>query len=177
MSLNTLLNAVDCFSEWVGKTVSWLCLAMILVLLYEVTSRYIANSPTEWAHESTTMLYGTFCILGAVWTLRERGHVRTEVVYQVMSQKLQNFCDIVTGLVVLVMLVIFFYVAFEFALESWKSKEVSSKSTWGVIIYPFKTVIPVAVALMFLQQLSHMIRDVMRFIGRPTETLSVDTQD
>lgn len=169
--LNQLLNTIDKNSERIGKAVAFMCLAMIIVLMFEVSARYLFNQPTEWAHESTTMLYGTFCILGAVWTLREKKHVRTEVVYQIMPPKLKLFCDVLSGVIVLVMLMVFFYAAFEFAADSWKAKEISSKSTWGIIVYPFKTVIPVAIFLMFFQQLAHTIRDICKLfnidIGQP----------
>ncbi len=163
--LSHILSFIDKSSEIIGKTVAWMCLAMILVLIFEVTARYLLNKPTEWAHESTTMLYGTFCIIGAVWTLRDQGHVRTEVVYQVLPLKMQQFSDIVSGIIVLVMLAVFFYAAVEFAAESWRLKEVSSKSTWGVVVYPFKTVIPIAVFLMFFQQLAHTVRDIAALLG------------
>ncbi len=175
--LSKLLDGIDTFSEWVGKTASWLCLAMIFVLVYEVMSRYIANRPTEWANETTTMLYGTFCMVGAVWTLRDKGHVRSEVVYQMLSPKMKLALDVFCGVLVMVMLAVFFYVAFDFALESWKSKETSSKSTWGVAIYPFKTVIPVVVFLMFFQQLAHTIRDIAALFGHRIYKETILIQD
>lgn len=167
--LAKILNFIDSSSEWIGKTFSWMCLLMIGVLIFEVTARYIFNSPTEWAHESTTMLYGTFCMVGAIWTLQRREHVRTEVVYQVLPLKVQLFLDVLTGIIAMIMLGIFFYASFLFAMESWQTKEISSKSTWGVIIYPFKTVVPVVGALMFIQQLANTIRDLSRLFGCPIE--------
>lgn len=164
--MNKILNTIDALSEWVGKVFAWFALPMIAVLVYEVTARRLANSPTDWAHESTTMLYGTFCILGAVWTLREKGHVRTEVIYQLMPTKLQQFCDVLTGLLTFLMLVILFWASFEFAADAWAKQEISSKSTWGVPVYPFKTVIPLAAGLMALQQFAHLMRDIMRLFRR-----------
>lgn len=175
--LSKLLRFIDGVSEWVGKIASWMCLAMILVLIFEVASRYLANSPTEWAHESTTMLYGTFCMIGAIWTLRDRGHVRTEVVYQILPIKVQAFFEVLSGVIVLIMLAVFFYASYEFAAESWKTQEISSKSTWGVIIYPFKTVIPVAVALMFIQQVANTIRDIAHLIGHDIDKSTFSIQD
>lgn len=163
--MNTLLDFIDNLSMWIGKTFAWLSLPMIGVLVYEVAARRLDNSPTDWAHESTTMLYGTFCIVGAVWTLREKSHVRTEVIHQMMPPKLQIFCDILTGLLALAMFGILFWGSFEFAADSWAKSEISSKSTWGVPVYPFKSVIPFAVGLMFLQQLAHILRDMARLFS------------
>lgn len=175
--MNTLLNFIDSLSEWIGKAFAWLSLPMIGVIVYEVIARKLFNSPTDWAHESTTMLYGTFCMLGAVWTLRTQGHVRTEVIHQMLPLKLQIFCDILTGLVALIMFGILFYGSFEFAADSWAKLEISSKSTWGVPIYPFKSVIPFAAGLMFLQQLAHLIRDCIHFAHRHNAVPDLSIED
>ncbi len=154
------LKFQDGVSEFVGKTVSWLCLVMIAVLMYEVVGRYLFNSPTEWAHESTTMLYGTFCILGGVYTHRHNGHVRSEAIYSLFPARARAVMDVITGLVGLAVFGVFFFVVLDFALESWQSNEHSSKSTWAPPIYPFKSVLPLAALLIWLQSLVHLIRDL-----------------
>ena len=159
-TLPRLLLTVDGISEWIGKAVSWLCLVMIGVLLFEVTSRYLLNSPTEWAHESTTMLYGTFCIIAGVYTHLHNGHVRSEVVYQLFSPRGRAFLDVITGVLGLIIFGVLFFVVLDFALESWKIKELSSKSTWAPPIYPFKSVLPIAAFLIWVQSLAHLIRDI-----------------
>lgn len=158
--LARVLKFQDGVSEFIGKAVSWLCLAMIAVLMYEVIGRYLFNNPTEWAHESTTMLYGTFCILGGVYTHVHNGHVRCEVVYQMFPPRGRAVLDVITGLVGLAIFGVFFFVALDFALESWMRGEHSSKSTWAPPIYPFKSVLPLAALLIWLQSLVHLIRDI-----------------
>ena len=159
-TLARLLNWQDKLSEFVGKTVSWMCLAMIAVLLFEITARYVLNKPTEWAHESSTMLYGTFCILGGVYTHLHNGHVRSEVIYQLFSPRGRAFLDVLTGFLGLIIFGVFFFVALDFAIESWKISEHSSKSTWAPPVYPFKSVLPLAAALIWMQSLAHLIRDI-----------------
>ncbi len=154
------LRFQDGVSEFIGKAVSWLCLVMIGVLMYEVIGRYLFNNPTEWAHESTTMLYGTFCILGGVYTHLHNGHVRCEVLYHLFPPRGRAVLDVITGLVGLAIFGVFFFVALEFALESWQRNEHSSKSTWAPPVYPFKSVLPLAALLIWLQSLVHLIRDL-----------------
>ncbi len=175
--MNTLLNLIDKLSVNVGKTFAWLSIPMILVIVYEVVARKIFNNPTDWAHESTTMLYGTFCIVGAIWTLHDKGHVRTEVIHQIMPLKVQHFFDIITGFLGLAMLIILFIGSYEFAADSWAKHEISSKSTWGVVVYPFKSVIPFATALMILQQLVHIVRDLMKFFKRHDKLADLSIED
>lgn len=157
--ISRFLKFQDGVSEFLGRAISWLVLAMIGVLVYEISARYVLNSPTEWAHETTTMLYGTFCVLAGVYTHKHYGHVRSEVVYHLFPVRGRAFLDVITGLIGLVVFGVFFVVVVEFATESWAVGERSSKSTWAPIIYPFKTVLPIAVALMWLQSLANLIRD------------------
>lgn len=159
--ISRLLDAIDGISEFIGKAVSWMCLAMIGVLLFEITARYFFLSPTSWAHESTTMLYGTFCILAGAYTHKHQAHVRSEVIYHVLRTRTRAILDLLTGTVVLVVFAVFFYAACNFAIESWQNQEVSSKSTWGVPIYPFKTMLPLGVGLVLLQSIAHWIRDLL----------------
>ena len=163
--LSQYLAFQDRVSEWVGRTFCWLCLVMIAVLCYEVSARYLFNSPTSWAHESTTMLYGTFCILAGVYTHKHHGHVRSEVIYNLFSERVRAVFDVITGVIGLVVFAVFFYISFNFAADSWAIGEVSSKSTWGPIVYPFKSVLPLAVGLMILQSIAALIRSAMIVIG------------
>ncbi len=157
--LSRFMAIQDDISDFVGKAVSWLCLVMIGVLLYEIIGRYVFNNPTEWAHESTTMLYGTFCVLAGVYTHRHNGHVRSEAIYQLFSIRGRAVLDIITGLIGLFVFGVFFFVVLDFAVESWQANEHSSKSTWAPPIYPFKSVLPVAAALIWLQSLVILISD------------------
>lgn len=155
----------DGVSEGVGRVVSWLGLAMIGVLIFEVTARYLFNSPTTWAHESTTMLYGTLCVLAGAYTHRHHGHVRSEVIYNLFPRRGRALLDVITGLIGLVVFSIFLVVAFNFAWDSWAMQEVSSKSTWGPPIWPFKAMLPLGIALMILQSLAHLLRDLLVLFG------------
>ena len=150
----------DGLSDWIGKSIAWLTLVMVAILLWEIGARYIVGTPTEWAHELTAMLYGTLCLVAGAYTLRHRGHVRSEVIYQLFSRRGKAWLDLITHCLGLFVLGIFFVLAFEFAAEAWAIKETSNKGTWQPYVYPFKAVMPLAVGLMILQNLAELLRDV-----------------
>ncbi|WP_193143133.1 MULTISPECIES: TRAP transporter small permease subunit [unclassified Meridianimarinicoccus] len=159
------LVAQDGLSEFVGRAISWLTLGMIGVLVIEIVFRYFLDSPTLWAHETSTMLYGGFCMLAGAYTLRHRGHVRSEVIWGALPKRGQAICDVVifsTGAVVLVM---FLKLAIGFAAESWAVREYSNKSMWQPPLYPIKTVIPIAVGLVLLQNMAELLRAVLTALG------------
>ena len=155
------LVAQDGLSEFVGRAIAWLTLGMIGVLMIEIVSRYFLNAPTLWAHETSTMLYGAFCMLAGCYTLRHRGHVRSEVIWGVLPKRGQAFCDMLIFSAGLVVLAIFFKLSVSFAAESWAVLEYSNKSMWQPPLYPIKTVIPVAVGLVLLQNIAELLRSVL----------------
>ncbi len=155
------LVAQDGLSEFVGRAISWMTLGMIGVLMIEIVFRYFLNSPTTWAHESSTMLYGAFCMLAGCYTLRHRGHVRSEVIWGALPRRGQAFCDVIIWTVGLGVLSIFLKLSVIFAADSWAVLEYSNKSVWQPAVYPIKTVIPVAVGLVMLQNIAELVRAVL----------------
>lgn len=161
------LVAQDGLSDLVGRSIAWLTLVMVGALTWEIVARYFFGSPTIWAHELSTMLYGTFCILAGSYTLRHGAHVRSEVVYGLMPEWLKALCDLIVFGLLMLVLAVFLDMAIGFAAESWAAKEYSARSIWQPPLYPFKTVIPVAVALLMLQVLAEIVRAGLRLAGRP----------
>lgn len=155
------LVAQDGLSEYVGRAISWLTLGMIGVLMIEIVSRYFLDAPTLWAHETSTMLYGAFCMLAGAYTLRHRGHVRSEVIWGALPKRGQAFCDVLIFTMGFVVLSIFLKLAITFAADSWAVREYSNKSMWQPPLYPIKTVIPVAVGLVLLQNMAELLRAVL----------------
>ncbi len=155
----------DGLSEYVGRIISWMTLLMISVLVFEIVSRYFLNAPTIWAHETSTMLYGAFCMLAGSYTLRHRSHVRSEVIYGVMGPRGKAFCDTIVFSLGLIVLGVFFKLAVEFAADSWAVREYSNKSIWQPVVYPIKTVIPLAVGLIILQNIAELLRAVLTLFG------------
>src|SRR5215210_1211523 len=83
------IRVLDSISVGSGKLVAWLIIPMVGSLVYEVIARYLFNAPTEWAYDMTFMLYGTFFMLGAAYTLQRKGHVRTDSLYIAWSPRRQ----------------------------------------------------------------------------------------
>jgi TRAP-type mannitol/chloroaromatic compound transport system permease small subunit len=62
----------------------------------------------------------------------------------------------------------FFWMGLQEALHSWDIREVSTESPWRPIIYPFKTVIPVAALLLIVQGASEFAKSAYAALkGRP----------
>jgi TRAP-type mannitol/chloroaromatic compound transport system permease small subunit len=162
MNVQTFLHAIDGISTWVGKAAAWLILALMGLVCIEVFKRYILNAPTAWIFDADNMLYGTLFMMCGAYTLAQNAHVRGDFLYSSMRPRMQAGLDIV-------LYVIFFfpgiaaliYAGFDYAAISWRIAEHSTVTAEGPPVYHFKTVIPVAGALVMLQGIAEMVRCVV----------------
>lgn len=165
-TIGKIVSAIEKLSEWSGKTSSWLILGMVAVMSYEAAVRYIFDSPTIWAHETTTMLYGSYCLLVGAYTYLKDGHVRMDAIYRRFSGRTKATVDFFTGLLALGFLGAFFTVLTKHAVQSWVYAEYSTWSPWAPPLYPFKAALAVAALLLLLQQIVWLIRNFVLMLNK-----------
>jgi len=157
--MQKLLLSVDKLSTWVGHAFSWLIVALTLFISWEVFSRYALDAPHAWAYDAMIMFYGALFMMAGAYTLAKNGHVRGDVLYGFFQPRTQAALDLtlyvvffIPGVVALV------WAGYDYAVESWTIREHSSVMAEGPPIYPFKTIIPIAGAVLLLQGVVEIIR-------------------
>ena len=153
---------VDKVSTTVGQAFSFLIIVLTLHVSWEVFSRYVLDSPRAWAFDVMIMLYGTLFMMAGAYTLAKNSHVRGDVLYGFFPPRVQAGLDL--ALYILFFLpgiVAFVWAGYTYAAESWAINEHSNMTSDGPPVYPFKTVIPVAGALILVQGIVEMIRCVI----------------
>ena len=144
-----------------GHIVAWLIFPMVLSLCYEVVARYIFNAPTQWAYDMTAMLYGTFFMLGAAFTLQRKGHVRTDSLQANWSPQRQAWVDLVCYVVMFLPVVwVFLYVGWGYFVKAWVNNETFVSSAWQPVAWPFKLAMPVTGLLLLIQGFSECLKCV-----------------
>jgi len=165
VALDRVLKGIDFICIWTGKVASFLVLILIVVVVYEVTSRYGFDKPTIWAFEIERMVGGTLFIMGFSWVLIQKAHVRVDLFYQRFSPRGKAILD--ATLYLLLVFPMWIWVMprmIEWVQISWAIHEQSSDSAWRNIIYPFKTVAPIAIFLLLLGLVATFIRDVRTIV-------------
>jgi TRAP-type mannitol/chloroaromatic compound transport system permease small subunit len=161
MDAQRLLYAIDEISTWVGKLAAWLIIALMTVVCIEVFKRYYLNAPTAWIFDGENMLYGTLFMLGGAYTLAQNAHVRGDFLYSSMRPRTQATLDLALYLVFFVPgIAALIYAGYDYAALSWRILEHSNVTAEGPPVYHFKTVIPIAGALVMLQGIAEIIRCV-----------------
>ncbi len=160
--MQQLLLTIDKISTFVGQAFSWLIVALTFLISWEVFSRYMLDRPHAWAFDVMIIMYGTLFMMAGAYTLSKSGHVRGDVLYGFFEPRTQATID-------LILYILFFlpgvfaltYAGYFFAAESWAMNEHSSITAEGPPIYPFKTILPLAGAFLFVQGIVEIIRCVI----------------
>jgi TRAP-type mannitol/chloroaromatic compound transport system permease small subunit len=160
--MQKLLLFIDRVSTWVGHAFSWLIIGLTLLITWEVFSRYALDEPHAWAFDAMLMLYGTLFMMAGAYTLSVNGHVRGDVLYGFFTPRTQAAIDLTLYLVFFLPGVIaLVWAGYYYAADSWRINEHSNVTAEGPPIYPFKTVIPIAGAMILVQGIVEIVRCVI----------------
>lgn len=156
-----LVRVIDKFTDTTGTWVAWLNVPMMLCVSYEVMMRYVFDAPTIWVFDITYMLYGTVFMLGSAYALHKGAHIRTDFFFEKWSTRTKGTIDSVAYIV------FFFPSIFVFMLvtgsEAWYAlqiMEASEQTPWRPLLWPFKSVVPLACLLLLIQGVSETIKSV-----------------
>jgi TRAP-type mannitol/chloroaromatic compound transport system permease small subunit len=162
MSAQRIVRVVDRASYWSGKAFAWLIMALTFVVSVEVFKRYILNAPTAWIFDLNSMLYGTLFMMCGAYTLAAAGHVRADFVYAYLKPRGQAALDLILYFLFFVPGILgLIYAGADYAADSWRIHEHSTVTAEGPPVYHFKTVIPVAGALVMFQGLAEILRCIV----------------
>lgn len=160
--MQKIFLTVDKISTWVGQAASWLIIGLTLLIGWEVFSRYVLNHPHPWAFDVQIMLYGTLFMLAGAYTLAKNGHVRGDILYGFLKPRTQAIFDLILYIAFFIPgIVALIYAGYFYAADSWRILEHSSITADGPPLYPFKTVIPIAGAVVILQGIIEILRCIV----------------
>ncbi|WP_429815887.1 TRAP transporter small permease subunit [Sinorhizobium chiapasense] len=156
---------IDTITEFIGKSVSWLILAAVLVSAGNAVIRKIFNMSSNAWLEAQWYLFGAAFMFAAAYTLSQNEHIRIDVVYGQFSRRVQHWIDLLGHLLFLMPFVLLvLYYLFPYVKMSYVSGEVSS-SAGGLIIWPAKAILLVGFLLLAFQGVSEIIKKIAIMTG------------
>lgn len=69
------------------------------ILINEVVLRYVFNSPTIWAHETTIFLCGIAFVYGGLYCAARDRHIRVVLVYDAVPAGVRRVLDIIISVI------------------------------------------------------------------------------
>ncbi|MGV8938720.1 MAG: TRAP transporter small permease subunit [Allorhizobium sp.] len=142
---------------------------IVPVMLFAVISRYVFNSPSDWAMELATLVFGPYFLLAGPYLLHERGHVSLDLVSQSVGPRVRRLLEFINYPIIIAFCVILLFYAIPFTTQSWEYGE-TTYSSWNPPIWPVKAFIPLALLLLGLQASVEWLR----VIFDPSATENVD---
>lgn len=162
-------RALTSFCALIGRLVSWLTLALVLLTAAVVVLRYGFQFGRIYLQEIITYLHALIFMLAAAWTLRLDGHVRVDVWYRTRAPRTQAWVDLLgTILFLLPTAGLLLWLSYDYAEKAWRLQEASRETGGLPFLYLLKAVIPVASGLLLLQGLADILQRALRLAGRPT---------
>lgn len=155
-----LTDWIERLNGRVGEFVAYWSMIAVFVYYYEVLARYVFNSPTNWVHESMFLMFGMQYVLSGAYAYREDQHVRVDVLYTKLSQRGKAIADIVTSVFFFIFILTMVWTGARFALDAVNNWEVSF-TEWGVQYWVVKLTLPIGAALLALQGLAKLVKDVL----------------
>ncbi len=169
--LRRIAGAIELLSEWSGRAVSWLTLLLVLVTALIVALRYLFSMGWIAMQESTVFLHALIFLIGAAYTLKHDGHVRVDIYYARLGPRTRALIDVLGGLLLLIPTCVFiFWISWEYVAASWSLREGSMEAGGLPGVYLLKAVILVMAALLLLQGLALIMRNVLVLLGHAEDT-------
>lgn len=165
-ALLALSRAIDAVNARIGKIVSWLIVAAVLVSSINAIVRKVFDlSSNSWL-ELQWVLFAAVFLCCSPWTLIDNEHIRIDIVNARLSRKVRNWIDLLGGVFFLLPFTIVMLVtSWPFFLNSYRINE-QSLNAGGLPQWPAKMLVPLGFALLFIQAISEIIKRVAIMQGR-----------
>ncbi|MFD1343632.1 TRAP transporter small permease subunit [Litorisediminicola beolgyonensis] len=105
-------NWIDRLSLFCGEFTAYWAVIAVFVYYFEVISRYVFNSPTNWAHEAMYLMFGMQYLIAGSYAMLTEQHVRVDIFYAPMTREKKAWVDILTS-------IFFFIFAGTLLVTSW----------------------------------------------------------
>ncbi len=156
------VQGIHAFNELVGRCVSWLTLAMVVVTFTIVCLRYLFNVSWVGLQESIVYMHSLVFLLGAAYTLKHNGHVRVDIIYQHCTARVKAWIDFFGTLLLLLPVAGFiFWSSWEYVLNSWEILETSRNSGGLPIVYLLKSCLLLMSVLLALQGIAILLEKII----------------
>lgn len=157
-AIKLFVRGVEAINRVVGRFAMYLIFAILGVLLYSSISKTFFM-PAAWTLESAQFLMVAYFLLGGAYSMQLDAHVRMDLFYSRWSPKTRALVDVLTIGFLIFYLVLLLYGGIsstQYALEY----DETSYSAWSPPMAPIKIVMCIGIALMLLQAIATLFKDI-----------------
>ncbi len=165
--LRKLSHALEALSEYSGRWLGWLVLVLTLIVVYDVSMRYLFREGSVALQELEWHLFALIFLLGAAYTFKHDGHVRVDIFYQRLDGRGRLWVDTLGDLLFLLPLcLVIIQSSWPFVSDAYLYGERSPDPGGLPFRYLVKAAIPAGFFLLMLQGIANVLKNMAMLLGR-----------
>lgn len=169
-ALKRIQVGIDTLNEWAGKGVSWLTTVLVVLVCFDVITRYLFSDTKAWIMELEWHLFSLIFLIGAGYAFKHDRHVRVDLFYTRFTPRDRALVNLIGGLLFLVpWCILIIMVSYDYARVSFLLGETSPDPGGLPARYVIKYAITAGVFLLLLQGLSSIIQSLFIYLGKEEE--------
>lgn len=157
--LKKVLDTCDNLAEWSGRIFCIGEYGILLIMLYQVTARYLLNSPVYWTSDISLYIFGAIGVLSGAYLLKNHEHIRVDLIYSMYPPRVRAIVDCLIYLIVAAWCANLMYFGFPYAIDAFMTGE-RSISSLHAPLWPIRLTIPIGALLQFIEALALFTRSL-----------------
>lgn len=150
---------IEAFLGAVGGAISWLWVILVLIIVVNVSMRYLIGVNYIWLEEVQWHIYAVGFMIGIGYAILHDAHVRVDVIASTLRPRTRGFIEFF-GMIFLIAPLIYLMItyAIPFVEASWNRDETSSAPGGLTNRWAIKSVIIIAFVYMGLATFARLLR-------------------
>jgi len=158
-SLYAFAERIEGINKWLATAIfSWGIIVITVVIVIDMVTRFITNTPQVWCHELAMLVFGPYLILGGAYAVITNEHIKMDAFSHNWSAKTKAMIDLILIPATIFVLCVLIY---QSTIVSWDSLITweRSGSAWNPPIWPVTMAVPISTFLLILQLIATLVKD------------------
>ena len=162
-ALRGYVAAIEALNRRVGRAAMYLLFVMMAILLWSSISKTFFL-PSLWTMEMAQFTLTAYFLLGGPYSIQLGSNVRMDLLYERWSPRTKAMVDAFTVLFLLAYLGVLLYGGINSTAYAIEYGE-RNPTAWRPYTWPIKSIMCLGIALMILQALAELSKDIARIRG------------
>ena len=159
--MKAFVHFIDSISEWCGKVAQFLCVLLVVLVVLQVTLRYVFNAPQLWAFDLILIFGAGMASFAIGYTQLYGGHVSVDIVSARMPPRARGLLNVLGHIIAFFpMMCLITYIAVDETIEAYVTAERFDVSGWYPPATPLYAAIAFGLMVLILQNVAQFIRDL-----------------
>jgi TRAP-type mannitol/chloroaromatic compound transport system permease small subunit len=125
--------------------------------------------------EMAQFTMGAYYLVGAAFSMQQDAHVRMDFLYERWNKRKRSLADSITSVCLLFYLVMLVWGGWESSSSALVYGQ-RNHTVWAPYMAPIKIIMTFGMAMMLLQTLSELVKDIFRACGKDLHAITFESQ-